>query len=167
MLPQHVDDMLRDYRACLGRYSYLDVLIEELRDTEQFIELDDRAEIIDGKGKAMDGMPHGSTVGNPTERAGIALASGYVSANLAELRDEIAKLEAERNRNYKVVLFVDAWLKGLNRKERWIIERIYFDGMTYREINGKYREIYGEPCSKDSLRRLKNTALDKIYQMAK
>ena len=33
MLPQHVDDMLRDYRACLGRYSYLDVLIEELRNT--------------------------------------------------------------------------------------------------------------------------------------
>ena len=62
---------------------------------------------------------------------------------------------------------MDAWLKGLNRKERWVIERIFFDGMTYREINGQYREIYGEPCSKDSLRRLKNTALEKIYQMAK
>ena len=167
MLPQHVDDMLRDYRACLGRYSYLDVLIEELRDMEQFIEMDDRAETIGGQGKAMDGMPHGSTVGKPTEHAGIALASGYVSANLAELRDEIARLEAERNQSYKVVLFVDAWLKGLNRKERWVIERIFFDGMTYREINGQYREIYGEPCSKDSLRRLKNTALEKIYQMAK
>lgn len=166
MLPQHVDEMLKEYRKCLGRYSYLDVLIEELRDMEQFIEMDDRAEIIAGKGKAMDGMPHGSAVGNPTERAGIALASGYVSANLVDLREEIAKLEAERNQNYKVVLFVDAWLKGLNRKERWIVERIYFDGMTYREINGQYREIYGESCSKDSLRRLKSTALDKIYQMA-
>lgn len=166
MLPQRVEEMLKEYRACLGRYSYLDVLIEELRDTEKFIQTEDRMELIQGKGKDMDGMPHGSTVGNPTERAAIALVSGYVSSDLAELRKEIAKLEAERNQSYKVVLFVDAWLKGLTQKERWIIERIYFDGMTYREINAQYRETYGELCSKDSLRRLKNTALGKIYDMA-
>jgi hypothetical protein len=167
MLPQHVDEMLRDYRTCLGRYSFLDVLIEELQDVEKLTEIDNRAEIINGKSSAMDGMPHGSTPGNPTERAGIALAAGYVSKELAELRSEISKLEAERSQNYKVVLFVDAWLKGLNRKERWIIERFFFDGMTYREINGLYRELYEEPCSKDSLRRLKNAAMSKIYDMAR
>ena len=84
MLPQHVDEMLRDYRTCLGRYSYLDVLIEELRDIEKLTEIDNRVEIINGKSSAMDGMPHGSTPGNPTERAGIALATGYVSKDLAD-----------------------------------------------------------------------------------
>lgn len=167
MLPQHVDEMLREYRTCIGRYSYLDVLIEELRDLEKLSEIDNRSEIINGKSNAMDGMPHGSTLSNPTERAGIALATGYVSKELAELRSEISILEAERSQNYKVVLFVDAWLKGLNRKERWIIERFFFDGMTYREINGLYRELYEEPCSKDSLRRLKNAAMSKIYDMAR
>jgi len=114
----------------------------------------------------MDGMPHGTTVGNPTERIALMLATGYTTEDVIELQGNIEKLEAEYCQKKIVVRFVEAWLKGLTEKERWMIERAMFDGMTYREINAKYREAYGDSCSKDLLRRLKKDALAKIYEMA-
>ena len=106
-------------------------------------------------------------MGNPTERIAIMLATGIMTDDIAAMNKEIAALEAEHREKSLVVYFVQAWLKGLSAKERWMIERCYFDEMTYREINARYREEYGENCSKDLLRRLKKDALAKIFEMAK
>lgn len=167
MMPEKAEEMLKNYRACLGRCHYIDTLIGELKVNIKLAESDARDDCINGSGKQPDGMPHGTTMGNPTERIAIMLATGIMTDDIAAMKKEIAALETEHRAKNLVVCFVEAWLKGLTVKERWMIERCYFDEMTYREINAQYREEYGESCSKDLLRRLKKDALAKIFEMAK
>ena len=167
MMPEKAEEMLKSYKGCLGRCGYIEAFIEELRASIKYAEAEARDDLINGSGNQPDGMPHGNTMGNPTERIAIMLATGIVTDDIAAMQNDIAKLEAEHRAKRIVVIFVESWLKGLAAKERWMIERCYFDEMTYREINAIYREEYGETCSKDLLRRLKKDALAKIYEMAK
>lgn len=167
MMSGKAEEMLKNYKAYLGRCSYIEAVIEGLKVSIKIAEADARDDLINGSGKQPDGMPHGTTMGNPTERIAIMLATGIMTDDIAAMNKEIAALEAEHREKSLVVYFVQAWLKGLSAKERWMIERCYFDEMTYREINARYREEYGENCSKDLLRRLKKDALAKIFEMAK
>ncbi len=64
------------------------------------------------------------------------------------------------------VIFVEAWLKGLTEKERWIVEVQIIDRMTWNNVIAQHQSKYGTQMSKDTLKRLKNRALAKIYQMA-
>lgn len=166
MMPEKAEEMLKNYKAYLGRCSYIKAVIDELNADIKVMELDARDDLINGSGKQPDGMPHGTTMGNPTERIALMLVAGIVTDDIAEVKKRIATLDAEYRAKSLVVCFVEAWMKGLAAKERWMIERSYFDEMTYREINARYREEYGENCSKDLLRRLKKDALTKIYDMA-
>ena len=47
-----------------------------------------------------------------------------------------------------------------------MIERCYFDGMTYREINARYREDTGRAAQRICCDGSKKDALAKIYKMA-
>lgn len=167
MLPEKAEEMLRNYKAYLGRCGYILAATEGLKTALKLAEAEARYDLMNGGAKQPDGMPHGTTVGNPTERIAMMLVTGITTDDIATVKKEISELESEYRAKSLVVCFVDAWLKGLSTKERWMIERSYFDGMTYREINTHYREEYGESCSKDLLRRLKRDALTKIYEMAK
>jgi hypothetical protein len=167
MLPDRADEMLRNYKSYLGRCGHIKTLIDELKREAILMQIEARDDLLNSSGKQLDGMPRGTTVGNPTERVALMLVLGYVPDGVAEIQAEIAKLEAEYRQKNIVVLLVEAWLRGLTEKEKWMIERCIFDGMTYRQINAMYRQVYGECCSKDSLQRLKKTALTKIYEMAR
>lgn len=166
MLPERAEEMLKDYKACYGRCGYLREALEALRMDEKAMMAEHRDDLITGTAKPPDGMPHGTTVGNPTERIAFMLLCRHITQDISDIRKEIREMEEEYAEKRLVVVFVEAWLSGLAAKERWMIERCYFDGMTYREINARYREEYGEGCSKDLLRRLKKDALAKIYKMA-
>lgn len=159
--------MLKLYKPYYGRCNYIKNALEALRAEERMMIADHRDDLLNGSSPPSDGMPHGTTVGNPTERVAMLLVTGHVTDEITALREEIRKLEAEYSEKHFVVFFVEAWISGLTTKERWMIERSYFDGMTYREINAQYRAQFGGGCSKDSLRRLKKDALAKIFDMAK
>lgn len=167
MTAERAEEMLRLYKSYSGRCAYLKEVLEVLRNEERLSTAELENTLLAGKGVASDGMPHGTTVGNPTERAAMMLISGFVSVDIAELQKRISEYEAEYRQKQLVVVFVDSWLAGLTVKERWMIERSYFDGLTYREINAMYREQFGGECSKDSLRRIKKEALEKIFDMSK
>lgn len=167
MMPEKAEEMLKLYKPYLGRCGYIKGALEALHEEERIMVADHRDDLLNGTAPPPDGMPRGSTVGNPTERVAMMLVTGHVTDDITEIRREIRKLEAEYQEMHFVLLFVEAWISGLPAKERWMIERSYFDGMTYREINAQYRAQFGGDCSKDSLRRLKRDALDKIYEMAK
>ena len=166
MLPSSVDNMLSEYKAVLGRCNSLSVSIKKLK---REIEIQKAQAVLNlsGGGQQMDGMPHGNALSQPTERVGIMLATGYEYPGVTELRKLLVESEAEYLDKQMTLLFVEGWLDGLTARERWIIEQQIFEGATYRQLNTMYREKFGEECSKDSLRRLRKTALEKIYEMAK
>ena len=166
MLPQSVDKMLYEYKAVKGRCNSLSASIKQLR---REIEVQKAQAVLNltGGGQQLDGMPHGNALSQPTERIGIMLATGYEYPGVTELRKLLIEAEAEYVDKQMIMLFVEGWLEGLTARERWIIEQQIFEGSTYRQLNTMYREKFGEECSKDSLRRLKKIALDKIYEMAR
>lgn len=111
-------------------------------------------------------MPRGTTVGNPTERTAVLLASGWVPDTVKEMQQELKTLQIEFAERNFTVLFVSSWLQGLAGRERWIIEHQVIDGETWRDIGTSFRIAFGEAMSKDSLKRLKWRALQKVYRMA-
>lgn len=167
MLPERAEETLKNYKFCLARCEHLKAVIDALRKDIEMAEKEAQEALMAGKSASdLDGMPHGTAPGKPTERIALMLLSGYITDDVAQMREELARLEQEYGQKRVVVILVEAWLKGISSKERWMIERQTFDGMTYKEINAAYRQEYGETCSKDLLRRLKKSALEKIYQIA-
>lgn len=165
MLPERAEQMLKDYKTCLGRCEYLKALIPGLKSEAEIWHKYLAVDLARNTETEMDGMPRGNNVGNPTERLGIMLASGFTPSGLKELEEEISRYEQELSEKTMVVHFVEAWLHGLTDKERWLVERQVIDGAYWRQIIVEYKEKYGEEYSREGLKRMKTVAMGKIYDM--
>lgn len=167
MLPERAEMMLAQYRRCVGRCAFLKKTIAE---AEADIELWRRnlaEDLVLSGGANLDGMPHGTTVGNPTERMAIMLATGYEPEDLKDAEASLIPLRDELREKEMVLCFVEAWLEGLTAKERWLIEQLYFEGFTYNEAAHAYAEKYGIQISRDGIRRMKKATVQKVADMAK
>ena len=166
MMPERAEQMLKDYKTYLGRCEYLKALIPELKSEAKIWHTHLVVDLARNTETEMDGMPRGNKIGNPTERLGILLASGFTPDGLTELEDEIRRYEQELKEKTLVVHFVEAWLQGLTDKERWLIERQVIDGAFWRQIVTEYKERFGEEYSKEGLKKIKSGAMEKIFDMA-
>ena len=166
MNSERIDEMLKTYRFEVGRCGHLESEMAQLkRDIER--ETAGLAEDLAGPGaQVITDMPRGTTVGNPTERLGMMLATGWKSDYVRELEAKLGELEAEYTERHKTVEYVEGWLAGLPERERWMVEQQIIDGVICREIVAKYTEKFGEYRSKDTLKRIRDRALDMIYDMA-
>ena len=158
--------MLRDYKVFLGRCKYLTALIPELKAEAAYWKQNIAEDITSLGGQNMDGMPHGTKIGNPTERFGIMLAEGYTPEGLQRLEQQIDEYEKELKEKRPTIVFVEAWLGGLTEKERWIVQMQVIEGAYWREIVTAYHVKYGEEYSREGLKKIRDGALNKIYQMA-
>jgi hypothetical protein len=158
--------LLNAYKGHVGRCEYIRARIKELsRDIERARGCG--AEDLAGPAPfALDTMRSGNHESR-TERAGIALADGYVSDHAQELEREATRLQEEYETKSGAICCVDAWMKGLGRKAAWIIERFYFDGLTYAEIGHMAIAEFGGEYSRFVLRRMRKDALEKICEMAR
>ena len=163
---ERIEEMLKTYRFEVGRCGHLENEIAQLKiDIER--ELNSAAEDLAGPGaQVISDMPRGTKVGNPTEKLGMMLATGWESDAVKYMRDRLAELEAEYAERHKTVVYVKSWLDGLPERERWMAEMQIIDGVIWREIIQKYPEKFGEYRSKDTLKRIRDRALDMIYDMA-
>ena len=166
MTHEKVDEMLKSYRFEIGRCGHLEV---EIRQTEVEIERvkhEAAEEVASLQSPQLTGMPHGTSISSPTERAGIALASGWKPDYLKQMEKDLAEMQKEYNQRRLTVAFVSSWLQGLTERERWIVEHQVIDGEFWKDVMAGYKSRYGEESSKDSLKRLKSRAMEKIYAMA-
>lgn len=166
MRREKVDEMLKAYRFEVGRCGHLEAEISQLEKAIQQATATLDEDVTAVKPQQLSGMPHGSTVGSPTERLGIMLASGWIPDEIREMQDELKETRQEYERPYFTVMFVTAWLNGLPERERWIVEHQVIDGEYWKEVITKFNAAFQEDASKDSLKRLKQRAMEKIYRMA-
>ena len=166
MTREKVDEMLKAYRFEVGRCGHLEAEISQLEKAIQQATATLDEDVTAAKPQQLSGMPHGSTVGSPTERLGIMLASGWIPDEIREMQDELKETRQEYERRYFTVMFVTAWLNGLPERERWIVEHQVIDGEYWKEVIAKFNAAFREDASKDSLKRLKQRAMEKIYRMA-
>lgn len=166
MTIERVEEMLKSYRAEVGRCGHLQMEIDILK-TE--IERDKArlAEDLAGPGaQVITDMPRGTNVGNPTEKIALMLAGGWLSEEIQEKEAKLGELIAEYEERHKTVAFVEAWLAGLPERERWMIEMQVIDSVIWRDIISQYPQKFGEFKSKDTLKRLRDRALDMIIDMS-
>lgn len=161
-----VNELLRNHKLAVGRCGHL---AAELASLEREIERETRTMVEDVASvgaQNLTGMPKGNAVGNPTERIGIKLADGWKSERLLDLEEKWLKVKAEYEKIQTAVSYVNAWLNGLTDRERWIVEKQVIDAEYWKVILIRYREEFEEFTSKDTLKRLKARAMEKIYEMA-
>lgn len=117
-----------DVRRRLQRWTKLGERIDGLRAMIRAIQ-DDINGVGDLKSQNLDGMPHGTTVGQPTELAAlqrIALRESY-RARLEELEQQIQEADRLRESLEEAVTY-------LMPEEAFVINRRYRDGKTYEQV---------------------------------
>ena len=166
MTPTRVDEILKGYNEAVGRCGHLKT---EMRVIERDINIE-IANMLDTmaspKPQRYSDMPHGTQISNPTEQLGIMLAEGYKTDYQRELEGKLAALEAKYDKVHVMIEYVDSWLSGLNEKDRFIVESQVINQVSWREVVNQYRDRFKESFSKDTLKRIKDKALLKIYKMA-
>ena len=166
MTTERVDEMLKSYRLDKGRCGHLIAemaLVEKQIETEKNITAE---ELASPHAQTITDMPRGTGISNPTEKYGIMLADGYKTPELIALEGKYAKLRAEYEKCVENVEFVEAWFGGLSERERWIVENQVIDGLSWKSAVIGYIAKFGDDTSKDTLKRLRDKARDRIYQMA-
>lgn len=166
MTLDRVDEYLKTYRHEVGRCGHLRQEIEALKADIWRAKENLVSDLVGPGAQEITDMPRGTTVGNPTERYGVMLADGWVTEEIQEMQNKLGELEAELETRQKTVDYVESWLAGLPERERWMIEMQVIDGIIWREILTMYPEKFGEYRSKDTLKRIRDKALDMICDMA-
>lgn len=166
MTIERVDEMLKTYRFEVGRCGHLKKDIEILTMDIEKAKRGLAADLVGPGAQEITDMPRGTTVGNPTEKYGLMLAGGWVSDEVRDMENKLGELTAEYTERKKTVDYVESWLNGLSERERWMVETQVIDGVIWREVLMQYQEKFGEYRSKDTLKRLRDRAMDLIYDMA-
>ena len=98
-------------------------------------------EAEDGLGSVnMDGMPHGTTPGNPVER--MALARVALHEELLQLKADLAERE----------LAITEYIAGVEQEDiRLIMELRYIDGKGWQDIAIEWEESTGKYADRTTL----------------
>ncbi len=163
MAPEKVREMLRDYRGYLGRCKHLEKVISTLEHDIASAERNLISDSVSIGGQNMDGMPHGTSISNPTEQVAVRIASGYKPDYLVKMETELKEVKDEYNEKVVTVIFVDAWLKCLPERERWVIENQVIDSVSWRELVCQYPIKFGETRTKRGLQLMRDKAMERIY----
>lgn len=157
--------MLSNYREHLARCEYLECEIREL----ERLAANMRESMVEDTvscTQVISDMPGGTALSDPTGRLAMMLASGGVTERVKEIEEEISDKKRELAQKRVTVIFVDAWLKALNEKERFIVEKQVIDKLFWRDVIRFYDRAFGDAYSKHGLKSIRDNALQKIYRIA-
>lgn len=163
---QAVDEAVKSYARDKARAAHLEIEIAEL---ERRIDLAVTALAGDEAGpkaQKISDMPHGTTVGNPTEQLAVKLASGWLPPEVRDMISEARALQDEYDKTSARVKFVEAWMGALSDRERWIITHQCIQQEYWRDILADYDKQFGGYVTKDGLKFLRGRAFKRIYLAA-
>ena len=167
MRREQVDQMLSKYKESKGRIGHLKIYVQMLRPEIELWEKNLLTDAALATPDRVEGMPHGTTVGNPVENIVLAHLAGHMPEELRVMIRQLDGAERELKELYLIVNFVDGWMAGLSERETWMINHKVIDtDYSWREISMMFRQQYGEEHSRDTLKRIRDRALEKIYRYA-
>ena len=166
MVQERVDLMLLNYREYVARCEYLET---DIKETERLI-LQMRDSLVEDMiviTFRMTGMPIPQGVSDPTGKVGDMVIAGYDTPFIREAEGAVNIMRRELAEKIPTVLFVNAWVRALDNKERFIIEQKTFGGLSWRQLIYAFRIQFGDAYTQQGLRRIKDSAMQKIYSVAK
>ena len=166
MSPEKLEEILKKHRPTRARLAYLRSQQEML---ERFLRICEGqiVEDMSSMSQALTGMPHGTTVGDPTGRLAIDIASGKVSAFIDQINEELEEVKREIRENEKNVQLVEIVLDAMNERERKLVVMKYVDEMSWKEIIAGMNREYNGGYAKSSLHRILETAMAKAYEVVR
>ena len=167
MKPEQVDECLRNYKEYSARCEFLQHDIHEMKMLVERLRQNALTDAVSISSPSLSGMPHGNDISDPTGNVAIKFADGFVPQYIVDMEKEIQAKEAEYREKFPTIVFVEAWLKALNARERLIVEGKMINGLFWRELVNAYRNEFDEVYSKHGLKGILDRALDKIYKVAK
>lgn len=167
MTLEQIELYLHDYKSCLGRCNHLKIEMAILERQIEAVKRDTAETLASPKPKPLSDMPRGTQIGNPTEKYGGMLADGFKTDEQILLEAKWAECEAEYNEKIVVVEYVNSWMSGLTERERVVIKAQVIDNLPWKDTVNTYNQKFGDTVSKDTLKRIKGNAVDKIAEMAK
>ena len=165
MTSEQVDLMLKNYKETVGRCGHLKCRIDSLKSELARQERTLVADCVHITQTITD-MPRGGQTSDPTANVAVKIAEGYKTCEMLRLENQIEELEAEYNEQHELVDFVDAWLQGLNDRERMIIEEQVIGGIFWRNVAYAFRQRFGDAYTTETMRKIKRSAMQKIYRMS-
>ena len=164
---EQVDQLLRDYLENKGRYEHLSTSIADAQIRLMGLQAEMRADIMFATAE-QDGMPKPKgTVSRPTENMAVKLADGYETMDVSILKAQIDRMRANMIQLGMCVAYVDAWLAGLTDREQWVVRNREIDKNSWPQMVDLFRETFSScGCSKDTLKRIRDHAMSKIYRIA-
>lgn len=164
MSPEQLTEILKKHPSTKARCAYLRSQLEMLnRFLRKF-----QGEMIEDQvsmSQAITGMPHGTTVGDPTSRLALDIASGKVTPFIKEIQEDISRTEGELQRIEPDVRAVEIILEALNDRERAVFELKMFADYSWPDILDEMNKRYNNSYAKRSLQRLFDRAFDKACEI--
>ena len=160
-----INEALSMYLERLARCEFLDTEIKILSEMLEKAE----SEMVDDEvslSQELTGMPHGTSISDPTGKLGLRLACGFESWSVKQIKEELANMREEYNTLRYWVAFVQAWLKCLTEKERKLIEMKYIQKLSWDEIINNYQREYGQKYGKSGMKVLVQKSIEKVYKIA-
>jgi len=160
-----VNQALSEYLERLARCEFLESeikILQEMLEREEMKMVDDEVSLS----QQLTGMPHGTSVGDPTGKLGLKLACGFESWSVKQIKEELANRKGEYDTLSYWVAFVKAWLKCLTDKERALIEMKYIQKLSWDEIIIKYQKEYGQRYGRSGMKIQVQKAMEKVYKIA-
>lgn len=126
---------LTGYRFITARVEKLETRISELE-----MEIEEMEQDIGVGSMRMDGMPHGTTPGDPVAMMAISLASLHETLKIlyAELKEQCNVLKEKERAIREYIDSID------NEEVKLIIEWRFIDLLDWYEIAGKLEELTGK-----------------------
>ena len=164
---EQVDKMLTDYKSEYGRYRHLGVEVEVLQSRYDRLHRELISNEAAPQAQVITDMPRGGNrVGSKVEDIAVKIADGWLPPEMKAVKVELDTALAAYNKSKLVVEYVEAWLSGLTERERWIIQHQYINGEYWADVIDDYDRKFDKGLSKDTLKRLRDRALERIYQAA-
>lgn len=163
---EQILEKLSAYQQNKGRLAVLEVQISEMKILIQNATGSLLSDLV-LKSPEEENMPHGNLPTSQVENIACKLADGWVSAEIKEMEAELKWLVQEWEKLKIQVAYVDAWLRGLNEKQRFVIVRQVIMADSWREVVSGYRQKFGDSVSKETVKRIRIKALCLIEEMTK
>jgi len=166
MKPEQIEEMLGKYRVQKARYALLRSRLDEL---ERILRVCENSMVSDliSLSQAITGMPHGSSVGDPTGRLAINLTTGTVSDFVKQVREEIMVVTQEAARLMEDLRVADIVISAMTEREREVIEMKIMSGMDWGEVLSEMNRRHSNSYSKRTLQRLYSRAIERAEEVTK
>lgn len=164
---EKVDATLKAYKTDYGMYLHKSVEASRLNQRLARAHHDLIDDLSAVQAQVITDMPRGGNKTNSkVEEAAVKVADGWMTEEMRELTKQVEVLNRELDRLQETVEYVQAWLAGLTEREKWIIVHQFINEETWDNVMSDYQRLFGRCLSKDTLKRLKARALERIYEAA-